>query len=195
MNMDLKELLTKNRTCRTFDESRPVTRAALVDMVEHARLTPTAMNRQPLCYRLVTKRGELEAVQSLTKWGGALPEWNLPPEGHRPTGFIVIGFDKEKFGSPDAFLRDVGIVSLAITLRACEMGYGSCIISAFKKAALEEALHLPPAVEALQVIGIGTPDEVRRIVPVTDGKVAYYRDENGVHCVPKRSLDELILPD
>lgn len=36
----LKDILTDNRTCRTFDESRKVTKDELVSFVECARLTP-----------------------------------------------------------------------------------------------------------------------------------------------------------
>lgn len=189
----LKDLLNENRSCRTFDESRRVSREELCDMIECARLTPSTMNMQPLCFRLVTDAKELAAVQALTKWGGALPELHLPPEGHRPTAFIVVCQDIEKFGSPDKFLRDVGICDLAISLRAAEMGLGSCIIGSFDREKLPGALGLADKIAVLQVIGIGKPDEVRRVVEAKDGATRYYRDGEGVHCVPKRPLPELIL--
>ena len=78
----LKDILTDNRTCRTFDESRKVTKDELLSFVECARLTPSTANIQPLSYRLVYKPEEVSAVQPTTKWGGALPELHLPPEGH-----------------------------------------------------------------------------------------------------------------
>lgn len=189
----LKDILLANRTCRTFDESRKVTRDELVYMIECARLTPSAMNMQTLSYRFVLEPTELAAVQPLTYWGGALPELHLPPLGHRPTAFIVINQDIEKFGSPDRFQRDLGICSLAISLAAAEMGLASCIIGSFERDKVREALKLPENVKPQLVIGIGKPDEKRTIVEAKDGNIRYYRDENGVHCVPKRPVSEIII--
>ena len=188
----IKELLYKNRTCRTFDESRKVTRNELLDMVDCARVTPAAMNAQPLSYRLIFKEEELSAFQPLTKWGGALPKLNLPPEGHRPTAFIVICQDTEKFGTAGKFDRDVGIAAMAIYMRAAEMGLSGCMIGAFDREASKNVLGLPKGVEPLLAIGLGKEDEVRKIVPVKDGVTRYYR-ENGVHCVPKRELSDIII--
>ncbi len=186
----LKELLESNRTCRTFDESKKITREELLDMVDCARLAPSSRNLQPLTYRLVYESEELAKVQPLTKWGGSLPELQLPPEGHYPTAFIVICQDTEKFGG--AFHKDVGICALAIHLRAAEMGYAGCMIGSFQGAGLKQALDLPAATEPLLLIGLGKPDEMRKVVPMKDGSVKYYR-ENGVHYVPKRALEDIIL--
>ena len=188
----LKELLTSNRTCRTFDESRKITAEELTDMVDCARLAPSSMNLQPLTYRLVYKPEELVKVQPLTKWAAALPELQLPPEGHCPTGFIVICQNTELFGSTDKWNKDVGICALAIHLRAAEMGLAGCMIGSFSKDGIKSALALPENTEPLLVIGLGKPDEERRIVPVKDGATKYYR-ENGVHLVPKRGLEDIIL--
>ena len=44
------------------------------------------------------------------------------------------------------------------------------------------------------VLALGKPKEKVVVVPVgADGDVRYYRDEEQVHYVPKRSLDEMIL--
>ena len=175
----LKDILTDNRTCRTFDESRKVSKDELVSFVECARLTPSTANIQPLSYRLVYKPEEVKAVQPTTKWGGALPELHLPPEGHRPTAFIVICIDKEKFGDPSKFQRDVGICAMAISLAVHEKGLTA------------KVLGLPENILPQLVIGIGKPDERREIVEAK-GSTKYYR-ENGIHYVPKRPLSEIII--
>ena len=187
----LRDIFLENRTCRTFDESRKVTREELLEMVELARLSPSTANVQPLCYKLVTGE-DVKKIQPLTKWGGALPELHLPPEGHRPTAFIIICQDAKKFGDPAKFQRDVGICALAISLGANEKGLACCLIGAFDTAKLPEAAGLPEGVEPQLVIGIGKPDEERRVTEVRDGSTKYYR-ENGVHLVPKRGLDDIII--
>lgn len=187
----LKDILTDNRTCRTFDESRKVTKDELVSFVECARLTPSTANIQPLSYRLVYKPGEVKAVQPTTKWGGALPELHLPPDGHRPTAFIVICIDKEKFGDPSKFQRDVGICAMAISLAVHEKGLASCMIGAFRAEDTAKVLGLPENILPQLVIGIGKPDERREIVEAKES-TKYYR-ENGIHYVPKRPLSEIII--
>ena len=48
--------------------------------------------------------------------------------------------------------------------------------------------------EILMVIVLGKPKEEVRLVPLgTEGDIKYYRDGNGVHLVPKRELDDIIL--
>ena len=44
------------------------------------------------------------------------------------------------------------------------------------------------------VVALGKPKETVKLVDVPEsGSTAYYRDENGVHYVPKRSLEDLIV--
>lgn len=187
----IKELLYNTRSCRTFDESRKVTREELLDMVDCARVAPASMNLQPLTYRLVYSRDELDAVQPLTGWGAALPELKLPPEGHRPQAFVVICQDAERFGEKPLD-RDVGIAAMAIYMRAAELGLSGCMIGNFKKDALAQTLSLGASVKPLLLIGLGKADEERKLTDVKDGSTRYYR-EDGIHYVPKRSLDDIII--
>ncbi len=190
--MTLHELFTENRTCRSFDESRKISIDELKSLVELARLSPASANVQPLSYRLVNEPEELERVQPLTKWAAALPELHLPPEGHRPTAFIVICQDSVKFGAPGKYERDVGICALAISLGAYELGLASCMIGSFNKSELPAALGLPEGVEPLLVIALGKADETRELAKLREGSTKYYR-ESGVHYVPKRELEEIIV--
>ena len=188
----IKELLYDNRTCRTFDESRLISREELCDMVDCARVTPSSANIQPLSYRLVYDKAEVAVLMPHTKWAGALPALELPPSGHCPTAFIVICQDTEKFGDASRFKCDVGIAALAIYLRAAEMGIAGCMIGSFDKVQTAELLSLPNSVTPLLIIALGKADEKRCIVPLKDGQTKYYR-ENGIHCVPKRELEDIIL--
>jgi hypothetical protein len=44
------------------------------------------------------------------------------------------------------------------------------------------------------VIALGEPVETVEIVPIgEDGNIRYYRDEQGVHYVPKRSVEEILV--
>ena len=62
------------------------------------------------------------------------------------------------------------------------------------KPDLIETLNIPPRYELLLVIALGQPKETVVIDSVgPDGDIKYWRDAQGVHHVPKRSLDDLII--
>ena len=76
-----------------------------------------------------------------------------------------------------------------------ERGLGGCMFGNVRREELRASLAIDERYEILQVIAIGKPKEEVRLVPLgADGDVKYYRDAAGVHYVPKRSLDEIILP-
>ncbi len=47
--------------------------------------------------------------------------------------------------------------------------------------------------EVVLVIALGVPKEKVILEETVDGDVRYYRDENRVHHVPKRALDEVLV--
>ncbi len=190
--MKIKELIKRSRSYRSFDPSVSVNRAQLSDWVECARCSPSSRNLQVLKFRLVTDDAERDQMLSNTKWAGLLSHMEIPPKGHAPTAYIVICMDKSLADSPAAFQRDVGICAQSILLAACEDGFGGCVIGSFSADAVKTALKLPENLSPQLVLALGKPDETVEITEVRDGSVAYYR-ENGVHYVPKRSLEDMII--
>jgi hypothetical protein len=68
------------------------------------------------------------------------------------------------------------------------------MIGSVKRKELRQALAIPVRLEILLVIALGKPKETVVIEPVgPDGGIKYWRDDQGVHHVPKRSLDEIML--
>jgi nitroreductase len=192
--MGFKDLVIKNRSCRGFDESFKITREQLVEFIDCARLAPAAQNIQPLKYYLSCDEQTNALIQPITRWAGALPHLNLPYEGHRPTAFIVMCFDKT-VGGEDAgkFMKDVGICAQTIMLAAAEADISGCMIGAFSPEKASAALNLAPHLQPVLILALGKRDEKVEIVDVKEGKTTYYRDENDVHYVPKRSLEEELI--
>ena len=187
-----KDLVIKNRTCRGFDESYRIDRATLLELIDLTRCTAASANLQPLKYFAAADKETVDKIQPLTKWAGALSHLNLPYPGTRPTAFIVICQDNA-ISSSNGMLKDVGIVAQTITLGATEMGLGCCMIGSFDLLKLKETLALPENIEPKLVIALGKPAETIVLTDAKDGNTTYYRDENGVHYVPKRPLNEILL--
>ena len=81
-----------------------------------------------------------------------------------------------------------------ILLGAVEKGLGGCILRSINKPLLTSILNLPDHLEIIDVVALGKPIETVVITNVgEDGDIRYYRDEYGVHYVPKRSVEELIV--
>lgn len=191
---DYKMLVLKNRSYRSYDPSVRVKREELEELVDFARLSASGANRQCLKFRLCVDEKELEFVRSNTKMGAALPQLQLPPPGHEPSAYIVICADRELMLSKDIMLIDVGIAAQSITLAASDLGLGGCMIAAFDREKLKEGLSLDEKLEAELVIAIGRPDEFSFITELaSDGKTTYFRDDKGVHFVPKRPLSDIII--
>ena len=90
--------------------------------------------------------------------------------------------------------QDEGISVQSILLGAVEIGLGGCIIANINRKNLAETLNLDEKYEIALVVALGYPKEEVVIETINEsGDIKYWRDENEVHHVPKRSLDELIL--
>ncbi len=189
----LYDLVKANRSYRGYDETRKITRDELLSFVECARLTPSSVNRQPLMYYLAYEEEKVNLIQSETGWARALPELHLPFPGTCPTAFIVICQDLNISPSPVAYLKDVGIAAQTMLLAATEAGLGGIMIGNFKPERVKERLSLPDNLEPKLIVAFGKPAETIVLTEVTDGKTDYYRDENNVHYVPKRALEDIIL--
>lgn len=191
--MNIKELIKKSRSYRSFDATCPIRREQLTDFVECARFSPSSRNLQALKFRLVTEQNELDAVLANTRWAGLLSHMEIPPKGHAPTAYIVVCIDTTITDSIATFQRDVGICAQSILLAATAAGFGGCMIGSFSASEIKNALALPEHTVPQLVIGLGKPDETVKLIDAdSDGSVAYYR-ENGVHYVPKRPLEDWIV--
>ena len=79
-------------------------------------------------------------------------------------------------------------------LRAVEMQLGGCMLGNFNPTEISDVLQLNENLFPQLLLAVGKPDETIILEDVKLGEnILYYRDENDVHHVPKRSLDELLI--
>lgn len=189
--MTLRDLVLKTRSYRRFRQDQPLARETLVELVDLARQAGSAANRQPLRYILSVEPQRNAEIFECLAWAGYLRDWPGPAEGERPAGYIIILLDTEISKNAGC---DHGIAAQTILLGAAERGLGGCMVGSVQRDKLRGILQLPMKYEILLVLALGVPAETVRLEPVgEDGDIRYWRDSEGVHHVPKRSLDELIL--
>lgn len=191
--MNLYGLIVNNRSVRTFDESVKIPREYLVHFADCARLSASSRNAQVLKFRLVYKEEEVAGLLPLTRWAGYITDRKLPPDGQGPVAFIVICHDVDIDPKVELFQKDVGIAAQSITLAAAESGYGGCMIGSFSPEKVAELLGLGENLKPQLVIALGKCAESIVLCEVKDGDTKYFRDDAGLHLVPKRSADEVIL--
>lgn len=187
----IRDLVIRNRSYRRFRENEPIERSTLLELVDLGRLSASAANLQPLKYMISNDAEKNAAIFPTLAWAGYLRDWNGPAVGERPSAYIVILGDKnisKNFGC------DYGIAAQSILLGAAEKCLGGCMIGSVDRDALQKALEIPENLDILLVLALGRPVEEVVIEDVgADGSIKYYRDENRVHHVPKRTLEDVVV--
>ena len=187
----LRDLITKNRTCRRFYEDFAIGRGTLVELIDLARLSASSGNIQPLKYVISCESGKNALIFPHVTWAGWFEDWPGPPEGERPSAYIVVLGDTTLQKSFDV---DAGIAAQSIMLGAAEKGLAGCIIAMMERDRLNETLDIPAHLEILLVLALGKQKEKVVLEPLDpDGNIKYYRDKDGMHHVPKRPIEEIII--
>lgn len=187
----IRELLIKERSYRSFDPSVSVSNETLLSFLEGVRLTPSTRNLQALKFKVCTEKVDRDAMLASTGWAKSLAI-ELPPKGHEPAAYIIICLDTS-IASADIMYRDVGIAAQTIMLSAVEAGLGGCMLGSFVPEEVSKYFAFPEHIVPKLVIALGKPDEACLVEDSIEGNVTYYRDENNVHHVPKRTLEEILL--
>lgn len=183
----LSTLLKENRSYRGYSHEDCPTPDQLRRIVAVNCLIPSARNQQVLRFRIVSE-DEAHKVAPFIRLGGALRDLKLPLPGTEPRTFIVICATEEESRYVDI---DLGMSAQSMLLKAVEMGYRGICIGAFDMEEVQRQLQLPW--RPILVIALGKGIEQIELKEVHQGDSLQYYRENGVHIVPKLSLDDLLI--
>ena len=187
----ISELVKENRSCRRFYQDHPVAPETLKEFVDLARMSASGANLQPLKYVLSCDPQKNAEIFSCLAWAGYLKDWPGPEEGERPSAYIVVLGDT---GISESAGCDHGIAAQTIMLAAREKGLAGCMLGSIDRKALRNSLNIPSQLKILLVLAIGKPKEqiVLETIDSSDS-IKYWRDNEGVHHVPKRKLEDIIV--
>ena len=149
--MHFNLLLKERYSVRSYKPLR-VSKALIMQVLEAGRMAPSANNKQPWYFIAICEEDQLSRIKS------AYPrDWfvNAPQ-------FIVICGDhntswKRSYDSKDHCDIDVSIAADHMTLRATELGLGTCWVCHFDKTLVSKILELPEGVEPIAILPIGYP--------------------------------------
>ncbi len=186
----IEELIKNNRAYRRYYQNKKVSSSDLLRLVDIGRISSCGNNMQALKYIVCNTKDKNDSLFQNIRWAAALPDWDGPIEGERPSAYIVILLDTNIRKDP---MWDHGIAATNILLLATELGYGGCMLASIEKKKLQELFDLGEDMVPLMVISLGVPLEKVQLEDMRSGNYQYYRDEEDTHHVPKRSLKEVLI--
>ena len=185
--MDFMGIIRSRRTIRFFKQE-PIGDDVLLELVEAARLAPSASNRQPLEYVIVNEQTQVERVFEQLAWGAYVQPRRDPPAGRRPVAYIVVLINSERelgrFGVVDAAAAIENIL-----LAGWSKGIGSCWLASIKRERTVDILNIPAKYRIDSVVALGYPDETPLLEECAGDSIEYYLDDNDRLHVPKRPLN------
>jgi nitroreductase len=157
--MTVTEAIARRVSCRAYRPD-PVPQEHLVQILEAARLAPSACNLQPWRFAIVR---EAEHRQHIVKEGflpGINMTWALEAPVH-----VVLGMELDllthrlapSVSGVDYPWIDMGITGEHLVLAATELGLGTCWIGWIRPRVIAKIVDWPAEVKVVAVITLGYP--------------------------------------
>lgn len=179
--MDVFEAIRTRRSIRAY-EQRPVEEEKLRKVLEAARLAPSAGNRQPWYFIVVTDPRVKESLRLAKEKMRPSPPRGPPRRGPLDSAPVLIvgcALPRESFPGTEFWKIDVSIALQNLVLAAWEQGLGTCWIGVFhEEEEVKKVLGLPEDARVVAIVALGYPAEKKE--PVMERKpleeiVAYNR--------------------
>lgn len=154
--MEFINVINNRYSCRSY-ENKPLSRELIEQVLNTARVAPSAVNIQPWKFIIVTDN------ETKKKLGEAYSkDWFVSaPVIIAACGTTKAGY-KRKWDGQDYTWVDVSIAMDHLTLGATDAGLGTCWIAAFKKEPAKEILKVPDDVDIIAMTPLGWPADKSR---------------------------------
>lgn len=152
---DTLRVIQQRKSVRTYTD-QPVSREQLMTLVKAAMAAPTAVNKQPWAFVVVTER------EGLNKLAEVMPYAKMTAQAQ--AGIVVCGdLSLALPGDAQAYwIQDCSAATENLLLAAESMGLGAVWTGAYpieeRVQSLRKLLNLPETIVPLALIPIGYPD-------------------------------------
>ncbi len=158
-NKPFIELVKHRTSCRSY-EPGAVPKEYLEQMLEAARLAPSACNKQPWRFAVVEDAATRMRLVDEAFLTGIPMRWAVDAGA-----IIALGMEKSaithkiapKISGVDYPLLDLGIAGEHLVLQAEELGLGTCWIGWIKPRAVRRIVGWPRGIKAVGLITVGWP--------------------------------------
>jgi nitroreductase len=150
--MEYYHLIKTRESIREYDSSRPVERDRLMRILDAGRLAPSASNRQPWRFLVVSSERMLKKVRACYQrdWFGRAPHI-LVVAGRRSDAWV------RQYDGYNSLETDLTIAMDHMILAAENEGIGACWIAAFDPEILRDALTLNSDETVFAITPLGYP--------------------------------------
>ena len=139
----LLEFIKSRRSIRSF-QNTPIAEDAIEMILEAARWTPSASNKQPWEFIVIKDRELLQNIATKTIYGKFVKR--------APLAIAIVG---KKEANPKWYVIDTSMVSMNMMLMAWSLGIGTCWIGSMDREKAKEILKLNENDYLLTVLPFG----------------------------------------
>ncbi|HKF32549.1 MAG TPA: nitroreductase family protein [Jatrophihabitantaceae bacterium] len=186
--MEFSDVVRRRRMVRAYDPTRPVARAVVNELLEHATHAPSAGFSQGWRFLVLQSDAEREAFWTATDPRGVPDPWLA---GMRTAPVLVVVFSDKKvyldrYAEPDKgwadrdesrwpvpyWHIDTGMAALLILLGAVDRGLAACFFGIPEEhwAALRKAFAVPERLTPIGAISLGYRAQDRRSPSLRRGR-------------------------
>ena len=162
------ETIKKRRSVRRF-EPKPVDKKVIEEILDCARLAPTAINIQPWLFGAVTANDLKRQISDMTDHGKFIKDCAVC--------FAIFADSSQKY-----FLEDGCAATENILLACTAYGIGSCWVAGHKKAyvdSIRKLLNVPEPYTLIALIAAGYSNEKVSPNKKSLHEVAFFNKFNG----------------
>ncbi|MDP4268468.1 MAG: nitroreductase family protein [Bacteroidota bacterium] len=150
--MKFIELAKKRYSCRNYSDKK-IYRDTLLELLEAARIAPSAANYQPWHFVVVDEENALNKLaQAYSR------DWFRKA----PAVIVVCSQKKNAWTRSDGKNHsdiDMAIATDHLTLQAADIGLATCWVCNFDVKKVSEALGLPGDIEPVVLLPVGYPSD------------------------------------
>jgi nitroreductase len=151
--MDFFELVAGRESIRSYDPQKPLSHDVLAQILEAGRLAPSAANRQPWRFIVVSSEAKLAEIRSA---------YTRPWFSDAPHVLIIVGNKEQSWKRSDGYNSietDLTIAADHLILAAESLGIGTCWIGNFDYEIVRSVLELNNDEVVFVLTPLGYPQE------------------------------------
>ncbi|MCD6385466.1 nitroreductase family protein [Candidatus Sumerlaeota bacterium] len=154
--MDVMKAITIRRSVRKY-KPEPIPANELRELLEAMRSAPSAANRQPWKFLVVTDQALREKIVGICRGQHFIAEAPvlIVGCGREADAWHGVGGNKKQ----SSLMTDISIAIDHLTLAATEKGIGTCWIQAFNEDCIKKILKIPEDVRVIALCTVGYPAE------------------------------------
>ena len=150
--MNLSDIIKNRYSVRNYKDTK-VEKEILLEILEAGRLAPSAVNFQPWHFIVIQEENLLTSLKDCydRSWFKTAPTIIVACADHSQSW-------KRSSDGKDSADIDLAIAIDHITLKATELGLGTCWVCNFDVNSCSELLNLPQNIEPVALIPLGYPN-------------------------------------